>query len=126
MIDFVSPIGPKEFIEFIHAPAFDRMWSKLGLDDASDMLALQEQIMRAPKLAPVIAGAGGARKLRFSPQGSQTGKSGAMRVIYAYVELHKVVILAFIYPKSVRENIGPEDKRRIKNAIAEIERDVIQ
>jgi hypothetical protein len=94
---------------------------RLGDDD---LAALQIQIMLAPQKAPVIAGTGGVRKLRFSPPSWNRGKSGAIRVLYAVFPDHSVVVLAAAYAKSDRENITLQDKRSLKVLMREIQLDL--
>jgi hypothetical protein len=112
---------PEDFCEFIHTKPFDRLWRKIGLDDEEDLSLLQATIMIDPKGSPVISGTGGARKLRFAPPDWPVGQSGALRVVYAYIEEFHVAVLALVYPKGVKENISNEDKQAIKKALAEIE-----
>ncbi len=68
-----------------------------------------------------ISGTGGVRKLRFAPKNDATGKSGGMRCLYKFLPKHHRAILALVYPKNVKEDISPEDKKRIRNAIEEFE-----
>lgn len=77
-------------------------------------------ILLAPQRAPVIAGTGGVRKLRFSPPSWHRGKSGAVRVLYAVFPDHSVAVLAAAYGKSRRENITQDEKRALKRIMGEI------
>ena len=64
---------------------FATRWSRLRLNDDATR-QLENQIMQNPSAAPFIRGTGGARKIRFAPARWHAGKSGSVRVIYAYFE----------------------------------------
>jgi len=112
--------SPEDLVSFLELKSFSKLWTHFKLTD-DDLLDLQLAIMGNPKGHPVIPDCGGVRKLRFAPMGSSSGKRESMRCCYKYFEEHKIVVLAAVYPKSVKENISADDKRRIRNAIEEIE-----
>jgi hypothetical protein len=76
-------LKPTDLLHFIELDEFSDDWNSLRLDD-DDLLALQVLIMLGPERAAVIEGTGGLRKLRFSPLRWNTGKSGALRVCFAW------------------------------------------
>lgn len=61
--------------------------------------ALEVVIMMAPSKAPVVAGTGGLRKLRFVEEGSNRGTSGGLRVCYAYFPDHNTVLMVIAFDK---------------------------
>ncbi|MEI6243927.1 MAG: type II toxin-antitoxin system RelE/ParE family toxin [Acidobacteriota bacterium] len=65
-------------MRFVETPVFTSSVSRF-LDDDS-YRQLQMSLMLRPEQGPVIAGAGGARKIRWARAGS--GKRGGVRVIY--------------------------------------------
>jgi hypothetical protein len=73
--------------------------------------------MSNPKRAPVISGTGGLRKLRFSPPQWEMGKSGAVRVCYAYFEEYGIVFLIVVYRKSEKDNLTAAERAAIKTYI---------
>ena len=79
-------------------------------------------IMDAPKSSPVVAGAGGLRKLRFAPKGWSRGKSGVVRVCYAYFEEHWTVLLVMAYGKGRKESLAVDEKQGIKRYLAQIQK----
>jgi hypothetical protein len=83
---------------------------------------LQDELISSRKRCPVIAGTGGARKLRFSPSGWPVGKRGALRVVFC--DLGKFVVLAIVYLKGTKDNISSEDKKAIRKAISDIEEEL--
>jgi len=114
---------PEDFLGFTELKPFTLLWRKLNLTD-DDLLRLQITIMCDPTGSPVISNTGGVRKLRFSPQASDSGTSGGMRCCYKFYEAHHKVFLALVYPKSMKDNLTAEDKKRIRNAIADIDREL--
>ena len=75
----------EDWARFIELPYFVNKWRHLGLDD-NDLRALQVLLTVQPKLAPVMEGTGGLRKLRFARTGRGRGKSGSFRIGYVYFE----------------------------------------
>lgn len=81
---------------FIQLNLFATRWSRLGLDDEATR-QLENQIMQNPSAAPIIRGTGGARKIRFAPAAWRAGKSGSLRVIYAYFQPLETALLITAY-----------------------------
>jgi hypothetical protein len=116
-----SPSGG--WLGFIELKPFTRLWDGLRLTD-DDLWLVQVAILCNPKGFPVIPGTGGLRKLRFSPRNTTSGKRGGMRVCYVYLEEHQRVILALVYPKSQKEDLSAGEKRIIRAALEQIEREL--
>lgn len=116
-------LKPEELLTFIELPVFTNLWQRLKLTD-DDLFALQIAIMCDPQGAPVIPYTDGVRKRRFVPRSLPTGKRDGMRCCYKFFIRHKVVVLALAYPKSVQEDISADDKKRIRKAINEIEKEL--
>lgn len=112
-----------DWLGFIELKPFTRLWDSLRLTD-DDLWLVQVAILCNPKGFPVIPGTGGLRKLRFSPQNATSGKRGGMRICYAYLEEHRRVILALVYPKSQKDDLTEGEKRLIRGALEQIEREL--
>ena len=97
-------------LEFIETSTFTKRLKKLLSDER--YRALQSALIDTPRLGSVIAGTGGARKLRWSPEGR--GKSGGVRVIYYFNEEQRRCFLLVIYSKGERDNLTDEEKRTLK------------
>jgi hypothetical protein len=106
-------LQPEDFLHFIELDEFQQDWEQLGLNVESDLWELQNEIMRDPDAAPLIQGAGGLRKLRFSPSRWRVGKSGAIRVCYVYFQPHWTVLLVMAYGKNRKDNLTAAEKRDI-------------
>jgi hypothetical protein len=94
-----ASLRPEDFLRFVEIDPFPRLWSELKLGDES-LQALQVGIMASPSAYPVVPGAGGLRKLRFSKPGSDSGKRGSFRVYYTYFEEYGIVLLLAIIAKN--------------------------
>src|SRR5437899_669432 len=102
--------------EFVELEGFADDWKDLGHDD-TDFFKLQDLILAWPKLAPIIPGTGGARKLRFVSARQRSGKRGAARVCYAFFEEHGIVLLIGAYAKVRKSDLMPSDKKAIRRLI---------
>ena len=105
---------------FVKELVFKKQWAELGLDD-EDMVDLQEILDKNPQGAPIIAGTGGARKLRIALKGR--GKSGGARVIYAVFLGYGKIYLLEVYGKSKQENISMAKRNELKKQITGIKND---
>lgn len=95
-------------LTFIATRAFSSTWADNGLSDA-DQVSLECEIIADPKTGASIGGTRGLRKMRFAIPGK--GKSGGMRVCYAYFPDHGAVLLLLAFAKNVRANLGADDKK---------------
>jgi hypothetical protein len=112
---------PEELLSFIELRPFARRWEQLGLSDL-ELEALQVAIMLRPKSGDVIEGTGGLRKMRFALSGAGKGKSGGLRVCYAYIEEVATVILATVYQKGEKDDLDKDEKAAVAVAIARVRR----
>ncbi len=110
-----------DFLHFVELDEFTQDWSDLSLSD-TDMWDLCHAIMESPDTAPVIAGTGGLRKLRYSPVRWHKGKSGSIRVCYAYFPKYWLVLLVMAYGKGTQENMTAREKQGIKSYLEQTER----
>lgn len=114
---------PEDTLTFVHMRPFERAWDELGLSMV-ELHELEVAIMAAPTGAPVMPGTRGLRKMRFSPKRWHTGKRGGMRACYVYLEEHHQVLLALVYPKTQKDDLTAQDKKRINRVIESIEREL--
>jgi hypothetical protein len=71
------------YLSLIQLSEFRNNWNRLKLTD-DDLRRLEAEILIDPESPPVMRGTGGLRKMRFAPPSSGGGKSGGIRVCYAY------------------------------------------
>jgi len=78
---------------------------------------LQVALLQRPDAGNVIPGGGGLRKLRWTLEGR--GKSGGVRLIYYWFTARGTILLLFMYPKNVQENLTKEQLKQLKKIIVE-------
>jgi hypothetical protein len=106
-------------LRFIHLKPFTAAWEDLGLND-DDLAALQIMIMLDPARHPVVEGTGGLRKMRFAPARWQTGKRGAARICYVYLEEQGIVLLVLAYSKNEKDDLTPNEKEAVRRLLRRI------
>ena len=105
----------------IQVGGFVEDWADLRLDN-EDLRSLENLILSSPDGPPIIAGTGGARKVRFAPTGWNIGKSGAVRVIFVFLSEFGIVLLLAAYAKNEQDNLSPDQKREMKAYLERIEK----
>jgi hypothetical protein len=113
-------LGPSDFLHFVETDEFRDDWEQLGLNVERDLWELQTLIMSGPEKPAVIPGTGGLRKMRFAGGGGR-GKSGGIRVCYAYFKKYWTVLLVIAYSKSRKDNLTAIEKTAIKRYLNTIE-----
>jgi hypothetical protein len=108
----VGEFDPERWPRFVRFPAFTRDWERLGLD-GEDLRLLELAILEDPARAPVIAGTGGLRKVRFAGRRSARGKSGAYRICYVYFPEFGTIALAVVFGKKEKDDLNQADRRAI-------------
>jgi len=103
---------------FVFTTSFERQWSNMGLTD-TELRQLEIDILKDPRLNPVIPGTGRLRKMRFAFEGQ--GKSGSVRVLYVDFENVKLIYMIGAFPKSEKGNLTKAEKNAIKKVIEDIE-----
>lgn len=96
-------------------PTFTRQVTQL-LDEESYRL-FQLELVANPKRGPVIPRSGGLRKARWG--GSGRGKRGGVRVIYYWADSLDLILLLFIYPKGVQEDLTASQLKTLRRAVEE-------
>jgi hypothetical protein len=107
---------------FVQSSVFTDDWAALNLDD-DDLRELEILIMERGETAPRIRGAGGARKIRFSPSRTHRGKSGAYRVIYGWFPDAAQVHLFLAYGKNEQAELSAAERaacRELTHRIATV------
>ena len=77
----------------------------------------QKMLLERPDAGKVIPGSGGLRKLRWAAEGR--GKRGGLRVIYYWFTAQGTILLLFIYPKNVQDNLTPDQLKQLKKVVEE-------
>lgn len=77
----------------------------------------QATLLERPDAGKVIPGGGGLRKVRWGLEGR--GKSAGARVIYYWFTGRATILLLFIYPKNIQENLTPDQLKQLKKIVEE-------
>ena len=106
---------------FIQTDMFTKQWDSLGLTD-EDMYCLEQEILRNPKIGPVVPGTGRLRKIRIAT--GNKGKRGGIRVCYVDFVIWDTIYLFSVYAKNEKENLSRVECNNIKKAINELEKNL--
>lgn len=104
-----------KYIHFIETPIFTQRIVQLLSDD--DYARLQYHLCTHPDAGVIIPRSGGLRKLRWQAKGK--GKRGGARIIYYWTSNGEIIIMLYAFPKSERENLTPNELKRLKQLIEE-------
>ena len=74
--------------------------------------SLQEALITRPDTGDLIKGSGGLRKVRWKLEGK--GKSGGVRVIYYWVTADDQIRMIYVYRKSRKTDLTPEQASQLK------------
>ena len=92
---------------------FQRQAAALWIEEEHD--AFVDFIATNPVAGDLVPGTGGLRKIRWGRRG--IGKRGGVRVIYFYHDTEMPLYLLSIYAKSDAADLGPDEKRQLRNLI---------
>jgi hypothetical protein len=81
----------------------------------AERAAFVDFIAANPEEGDLIQDTGGIRKVRWSRQGS--GKRGGVRVVYFYHDTAMPLYLLMVYAKAQREDLSPDEKRRVRELV---------
>lgn len=95
------------------------IFTKQVLDTLSgdEYRLFQRTLLKHPDAGTRIPGSGGLRKLRWLAEGR--GKRGGVRVIYYWFTARDTILLLFIYPKNVQDDLTPDQLRQLKKIVEE-------
>lgn len=106
----------KKLYEVIEVHGFKKLIDDLLNED--EKRELFYQLATRSEEGDLIAGTGGARKIRVALPGR--GKSGGARVIYVVFTSDEQVYPLFVYTKNRQVNLTDEQKAKLKKVIAEL------
>ncbi len=100
-------------VVFVETAVFTRRVQEYLNDD--EYGELQVFLGNNPDAGKIIKHSGGIRKTRWKGQGR--GKRGGLRVIYFWWVDKDRISMLFVYPKSERDNLTPDQLNRLKNQL---------
>ncbi|MCJ7601107.1 MAG: type II toxin-antitoxin system RelE/ParE family toxin [Desulfobulbaceae bacterium] len=99
----------------VETPIFTKQLLSTLSDD--EYRLFQNMLLERPDAGKVIPGSGGLRKLRWAAEGR--GKRGGLRVIYYWFTAGGIIMLLFIYPKNMQDNLTPDQLKQLKKVVEE-------
>ena len=97
----------------VETSVFTRQVLKLLNDD--EYRKLQVVLANRPSAGAIIKGSGGLRKIRWTIEGR--GKRGGVRVIYYWAVKQERLLMLFIYPKSERDDLSPDQLKILRKIV---------
>ena len=76
---------------------------------------LQIGLVSHPSAGAIIPHSGGLRKIRWSMGGR--GKRGGVRVIYYWVVSEDQILMLFMYPKSEKDDLTPQQLKALREIV---------
>ena len=102
-------------MKLIETPIFTRGLINLLTDD--QYRALQTALLFRPEQGQLIKGGGGLRKIRWGGKGR--GKRGSVRLIHYWHVDDLAFYMLYIYPKSLRDDLSPEQVKVLSRLVRE-------
>jgi hypothetical protein len=103
-------------VDIVETSVFTRVVTRLLTDD--EYRELQWALAANPEMGTKIPGSGGIRKLRWARR--HQGKSGGFRIIYYWFNLEGKLLMLYMYPKNVQDDLS-NDQLKILRRIVESE-----
>ena len=99
----------------IETSIFTRLVQDLFTDD--EYRVLQYELIRHPDAGAVMSGSGGIRKIRWAGKGH--GKRGGTRVIYYWAVSKEQILMLYIYPKNVKDDLSADQIKVMRQIVKE-------
>ena len=99
--------------QFIETSIFTRQVIALLTDDEYGQL--QTALLEHPDTGAIIPHSGGLRKIRWS-MGSK-GERGGIRVIYYWVVADDQILMLFMYPKNVKDDLTSQQLKVLREIV---------
>lgn len=97
----------------IETTIFTRQVGKLLTDE--EYRQFQVDLISRPDKGSVIPRSGGLRKIRLGYRGK--GKRGGVRMIYYWVVNRDRVLMLYMYPKNVQDNLSPSHLKALAKMV---------
>jgi hypothetical protein len=98
-------------------PTFERQAKAAGLSE-DEIAAIASALASDPLAGDLIAGTGGARKVRFARRGA--GKSGGYRVVYYFGGDDAPIFLLALVDKRERANLTKAERNELATILPKI------
>lgn len=100
-------------MEIIETPIFTKRIGGIITDD--DYKNMQIDLITRPNAGALIPDSGGLRKLRWAVPGK--GKRSGVRIIYYWFRERNILLMLFVYPKNVQDNLTKEQLKQLRKIV---------
>jgi mRNA-degrading endonuclease RelE of RelBE toxin-antitoxin system len=100
-------LQPNPGMLIVETPVFTRQVLSEQTDE--EYRQLQQALVANPELGVLIPRTGGLRKMRWRAEGR--GKRGGLRIVYYWAYDPQVILMLYLFPKNVREDLTEEQRR---------------
>ncbi|MGC8561429.1 MAG: type II toxin-antitoxin system RelE/ParE family toxin, partial [Phycisphaerae bacterium] len=114
MSDGKDRLNLARLLAFRYTHYFMGEWRRIGLSDA-ELVVFEKSLLAEPTQGSVMAGTGGLRKMRFAASGK--GKSGGVRIGYAFYPEHRVILVVTVYAKNDQTDLAPAQRMDVRKAL---------
>jgi hypothetical protein len=104
---------------FVQLDPFRKKAHKLGFT-LEDFREIENLISQEGRIAPILVGTHGLRKIRFSSELSSGGKSGGVRICYVILDQIAYVYLVTLFAKNEMDNLSKEHRNQIARLIDQL------
>lgn len=101
----------------IFSKVLDKLIAERKLSE-TDYEEFEQSLINNPKQGDVIPGMSGLRKARL--KSVTKGKSGGFRIDYLDISEAGILHLVVLYPKNVKEDLSPQEKKIVVNMVRQI------
>ena len=103
-------------LTLVEHPTFTKQAQELFEEEEYRLFQLD--LATRPDAGDVIPGLGGLRKIRWGAKGK--GKRGGARIIYLLIPKPGIIYLFYAYTKGDITDLSPEQKKLLRQAVADI------
>lgn len=114
-IDVCTSMAHISQVLIVETPIFTRQIQAAMSDEM--YRELQAALIARPDMGPVIPRSGGLRKVRWRASGH--GKRGGVRIIYYWAVTREIILMLFVYPKNVQDDLTSQQLRILRALVEE-------
>ena len=112
------------FVGFIESRLFTGKLHRSAGDSADDVLrAIQDELEKKPERGSMVPGLSGVREARIANPLRGKGKRGGFRYLYLYLEVKQHIHLLILLDKNEQEDINEEQRKQLRNCLAQVKKD---
>jgi hypothetical protein len=111
-------------VEFVESKPFTRKLHQVAGDRADELLTtIQSDLHHNPDCGAMVPGLGGVRKARVANPGRGKGKRGGFRYLYLFLDRKQRIHLLILLDKNEQEDVSAEQRRQIREWVAQVKKE---